>query len=793
MEDSQSYIAVGSTNSCKPLIDSATPEIYLHNSFRITGLVVDAGARDIKRRLDDIQHAEETGAAESEHDHLFALKPPPNLSLIRDAAQKLKDPITRFIDEFFWFWPAEWGKGYQDKSIAHVKTGNQEEALKYWEAGVEYAEGRDKVIARHNVAVAYHLMALDGERKAVKDIVSERAAAAIHMNWKKAFQCWEELQGDELFWSIVSERIRLLDDPRLTTGFARRFRSNLPEAMDRINAMLAIKYAEMRKLEDVKRHITYMNETHVGLDDVAKSLEELTKSFKSRVDAAIEKSTNDMQANPTGGQVIAQNLIEAVREPLRIMEIILGISHTVVIDYCDAVVDLSLKCHQSYCSKTDDWSGGFSILAQAEIFARSETVKKHLSTVKERALDRAASSDPRTREISNKIESFRTLPQRQEIKQIFTVLPPLLKAVELADGGQNGRIYKQCADLIAIRLRALSVDMHNNADANNDLFMADLIISFALHDTAMKLAVNEEIRSVLHKDAAALKTIRQSISAAADYKTTFSSMTRSGALPAWPTATDRAKQPIGSGQETSQCTKCGRVYDHTWAKCLQCDIPLRSKVAREASARAKVDSYESQSIFKRNKNLFIWGGLIVAMSAPAFLNSSDSTSSSSSNSNATRPLSSNNSASQRTIPVYAPAFDQPEQSLPESGEIVRYDNRQGLAPLEIIASNSSINYFIKISDAYSGKLAATLFLRAGTGIEVEMPLGNYTIKYAAGSKWYGDKHLFGPKTIYTKSERTLRFFEEQNSYSGVTLTLKYTSSSGDGDSMAGSRISAAEF
>jgi hypothetical protein len=48
----------------------------------------------------------------------FALKVPPTVDQIRGAFQKLnKSPDRRIIDEFLWFWPAEFGKAGSDPAI----------------------------------------------------------------------------------------------------------------------------------------------------------------------------------------------------------------------------------------------------------------------------------------------------------------------------------------------------------------------------------------------------------------------------------------------------------------------------------------------------------------------------------------------------------------------------------------------------------------------------------------------------------------------------------------------------
>ena len=87
-----------------------------------------------------------------------------------------------------------------------------------------------------------------------------------------------------------------------------------------------------------------------------------------------------------------------------------------------------------------------------------------------------------------------------------------------------------------------------------------------------------------------------------------------------------------------------------------------------------------------------------------------------------------------------------EVALPPTGLIRRYDKRRGVAPLLIVTPREAVQRIAKIVNADTGSKAATLFIRGGERVKILMPLGRYRIKIAAGSTWYGLKHLFGPRT-----------------------------------------------
>jgi hypothetical protein len=117
-----------------------------------------------------------------------------------------------------------------------------------------------------------------------------------------------------------------------------------------------------------------------------------------------------------------------------------------------------------------------------------------------------------------------------------------------------------------------------------------------------------------------------------------------------------------------------------------------------------------------------------------------------------------------------PPFNEPPEPLPENGEVSKYAYFEGLAPFEI-KSSSGTNYLVKLTNASTGAPLQTIFVRGGTTVEVKVPLGTFSVKYAAGETWYGYRHLFGPMTAYSKADELFTFKNNGTSYTGYTITL----------------------
>ena len=282
-------------SACPALIDAATKDLFRKNACRITGLPVDATAREVARHADKIRMLVELGQDPHTQGAAFPIKPPPNLDEIREAIQRLKDPEKRLIDELFWFWPEEFGKSQSEAEMQALAKGDLESASAIWSSKEEHPTAG--VVAKHNLALIFHISALDWENYSVRNEVEAERRQKISDYWKGAFDRWERLAKNETFWDKITARIRQLNEPNLPTGFARRMRATLPKAFDKINAELAVDFAESGKIELARLHVQFMRETHQGSDNVEKIAELVLTPARNRLKEQI-KSSRDREMDP---------------------------------------------------------------------------------------------------------------------------------------------------------------------------------------------------------------------------------------------------------------------------------------------------------------------------------------------------------------------------------------------------------------------------------------------------------------------------------------------------------------
>jgi len=365
-------------SDCRQLIDVCKPRVYHDNIFHLTGLPVDASSRDIARRQDDLKAAEVSGDWKSEFRHVLRGSGIPTPENLRDAFVLMQDPERRFIDEFFWFWPLEWGSGKKDPALQHLLNGSYDNAIATWQTQ-QYAPRRARTVSQHNLAVLYHFYAIDRELAVLSDAKLPPADfQQMTDHWHLSFSHWESLADDDDFWGIVTERVRVLNDPRLTTGFARRMRQAFPVAFDQINAHLALNYAKKGRYSEARRHVVYMNETHQGLDDVEQTVIAIFEPMEKRVGLMADYAAEAAKKDPANGLKAAQDLLDSSKESLEVAKGLLDDGHSTRTQLFDLVATTCFGCLIAYGNKTSDWKPCIDLLKKAEQLAVTEDFKKRV-------------------------------------------------------------------------------------------------------------------------------------------------------------------------------------------------------------------------------------------------------------------------------------------------------------------------------------------------------------------------------------------------------------------------------
>ena len=364
-----------SSNDTDFILETAETEIYRKNAFRIIGLPTDASPREITRRsrtlITKITH-EKIGLSDSP----FPLDPPPNEDEIRLAADLLRDPEKRLVEEFFWFWPDPSGRGKNDEALASLSQGDAESAVRNWEE--KEGKGADNDVSKHNLAIYRHLNALDMEHQALNGGLTVEEVPARDRHWRSIWERWNELIEKDGIWDRLNARIEELNDPRLTQETIRNIRESLPPALLSINAKIALRYAQKGARLEVLRHRRILESAPFDKKSTIDALNKIVNPFYDNINILCNRAEQEAESNPSGADGIAEDLFKQTHTPLKNIHWVLPKGELLKGSSYDKVASAASTCIISYGNKTNNWSKAFDLLENAWFLAAGETTQSRL-------------------------------------------------------------------------------------------------------------------------------------------------------------------------------------------------------------------------------------------------------------------------------------------------------------------------------------------------------------------------------------------------------------------------------
>jgi len=364
-------------NSSKVVTDTlmavANPALYCSNAFRVTALSTDASSRDVMRQADKLKMIEKLGGARSPGaGAVLALSPPPDMHALREATQRLHDPIRRLIDELFWFWPVRTGAAKTDKALAALAKGENQLGTELWLKQEKSKTDKDR-IATHNLAVLAHVSALDLEIKASKEKLSAKQQEQRASYWGNAYERWNKLIDEEGFWSRITARIRELDDARLTTGVARNIRQQLPAALLTINARLAMKAAEAGQWNELKRQLDIMHASGFDKDRINTALQHVLNPVREHIKASCRDCEQQANADVEHANIAVDRLLNQAKSMLDILDRFLPADHAMRTSAYDEVAITALNAQIMYGNKAEKWGKALKLLERIRTIAVSQS------------------------------------------------------------------------------------------------------------------------------------------------------------------------------------------------------------------------------------------------------------------------------------------------------------------------------------------------------------------------------------------------------------------------------------
>jgi len=362
----------------KLLLEMARPDIYRINAFRILEVPVNASAKEISVQVRKLDLTEKLGNVEGMERGILPLNPPPDGETRRAAAQRLSDPESRLVDEMFWFWPFSLGTpAAMDEALDVLKHGNLQNVVAIW--GQREMQGSEANVSMHNLAILYHLLALDLEQILVKRKLTLEQTKQKWEYWKAALDRWRILVDYDGFWKRLTERVLELDDPRLTSGTVKRIREGLPSALLSINAALAFRAAKSSNRDEAWSQTGLMRNSGFGNVVFDKVISKAATPIREQIKIICANAEQETAKNPEQGEQVAHQVLAQTSPLLMTIDTLLPAKHSILEAAHDEVALCILGSMIAFGNKTENLTPLPQMLSQATQIAASESIRQRIN------------------------------------------------------------------------------------------------------------------------------------------------------------------------------------------------------------------------------------------------------------------------------------------------------------------------------------------------------------------------------------------------------------------------------
>ena len=148
---------------------------------------------------------------------------------------------------------------------------------------------------------------MDYEARLASEELDEEQEHLLAKVWQQTFARWREVLDGEGFWICVRERIREVNDIKLTTGIVGRIHNTLPTALLLINAKLAYRAAERAEVALAQRHIRFIRDAGFSNGHADKAIREALGPTRNRIKTLTDRAKSRWTGKHRLGDHVVQS------------------------------------------------------------------------------------------------------------------------------------------------------------------------------------------------------------------------------------------------------------------------------------------------------------------------------------------------------------------------------------------------------------------------------------------------------------------------------------------------------
>lgn len=334
--------------------------LYKRNAFRLLQLPVTATDRDITRRKQIFEISKKTQAPIPDGScKLFPIDLSEDHMDIHQLVESLRDPILRFYQEFFWFWPLNDSKSVDDPALHAISEGDIDQALKIW--AKPNSNPKVNTVQLHNLAVYSHFQALEN--------IADKSEPDSIQYWETAYLRWGDLVASSDFWSLLDNRVREIDDPRLRIGHVKTLRRAITKIIAFTNVTEAARLAENKDFEGASSLLSPFHNNFADNQNGFEILKLATDPYRERLRVAASLAENKAENDPAHADVAAEALLLEGGKQLGVISSLLSENEVSVISLREDILDKAIQAIDTFFDKTDDWERAIDLFIKAKPFA----------------------------------------------------------------------------------------------------------------------------------------------------------------------------------------------------------------------------------------------------------------------------------------------------------------------------------------------------------------------------------------------------------------------------------------
>lgn len=348
--------------------ESANIRLYFDNAFRILGLPGDSSQQDIKRKI--MEYDISFKIKKKIQKGIFSFGTAIDQELVQQADQKLKNPEKRIVDELFWFWPIEAGRGKEDEALIALYANNISTAVNIW-----LEEEKNDIISTHNLAIYYHIQALQLEYKRTekKDKISSQNEKQQSDFSCQAFTRWNKIIESEEFWDRLEKRIIDLDYPMLTKDTVSEIKALLPFSLCSYNLKKAIESTVSSDEYELERHFNIIKNAGFKEEIIEYALKEYSGPLTKHINNITSEYKETVKKDYKSGYNLSLKLIDESHFLLYLFDNLLN-DHYLKNDCHDKLAEAGLEIIIRYVNKSGKWIEFCDVTEQFLSLATSKTL-----------------------------------------------------------------------------------------------------------------------------------------------------------------------------------------------------------------------------------------------------------------------------------------------------------------------------------------------------------------------------------------------------------------------------------